>query len=546
MSTANDGMSFSKLIAVIGVLAVASVGCLLALLWVSSTVKSAYTSQQIAAGLASEFRQASDDLTRTVRLYVVTGDDRFKNEYNTIADRLDGKAARADGSKAPIIDLMKQAGYTAAELAKLDDAKRLSDDLIKIETQAMELTAKNVDDDKAKARELVHGQAYMAEIDKINKPVAEFFRMLDARTDMAIADAAQLQMGLSALMLALIGALVGTMVLANRLLLSQIGGSVDQANTAIRNFAEGDFSKPVPAENQHSMLAALESMRHALQGVVTTIVEQSAQVAKTAAELSSSASEVSGNSEKQADATSSMAASVEELSVSINHISEVSRDVTALSSTARNAASDGAAVIQKTINEMATIFSTVNSASESVKHLGEKSGEIANIVGLIKDVADQTNLLALNAAIEAARAGEQGRGFAVVADEVRKLAERSAASATEISGLVEQIGTGTRVAVDSMSAVTRNVEHGVSLTNQAVAAIADIQDGAAKVDGEISTITMAIREQAEASQNIAALVETIASRTEQSSSASASTASEAQRLTELAATMRGTVARFKV
>ena len=96
MSTANDGMSFSKLIAVIGVLAVASVGCLLALLWVSSTVKSAYTSQQIAAGLASEFRQASDDLTRTVRLYVVTGDDRFKNEYNTIADRLDGKAARAD------------------------------------------------------------------------------------------------------------------------------------------------------------------------------------------------------------------------------------------------------------------------------------------------------------------------------------------------------------------------------------------------------------------------------------------------------------------
>jgi methyl-accepting chemotaxis protein len=164
----------------------------------------------------------------------------------------------------------------------------------------------------------------------------------------------------------------------------------------------------------------------------------------------------------------------------------------------------------------------------------------------IREIADQTNLLALNAAIEAARAGEQGRGFAVVADEVRKLAERTSASTTEISGMVENIQHGTRNAVQSMEDGVKQAGKGVELAGQAGGSITEIRDGALRVMQVVNNISDSIREQGATSNDIAKSIEQIAQMSEESASAVQHTADAARHLQQLSSSLHSSVSRFKL
>jgi len=187
----------------------------------------------------------------------------------------------------------------------------------------------------------------------------------------------------------------------------------------------------------------------------------------------------------------------------------------------------------------------VQSSSTIVEDLGRQSDQITSIVNTIKEIADQTNLLALNAAIEAARAGEQGRGFAVVADEVRKLAERTSLSTTEIGGMVAKIQNGTRSAVSSMQAGVVQVSNGVELANQAGDSINRIRDGAERVTHVVNGISDSISEQSSAGNQIAHQLETIAQMSEESAIAVGHTATAARHLHSLSASLHKTVAQFK-
>ena len=189
---------------------------------------------------------------------------------------------------------------------------------------------------------------------------------------------------------------------------------------------------------------------------------------------------------------------------------------------------------------------TVTSAANEIAQLETRTRDISSIIDVIKDVADQTNLLALNAAIEAARAGEQGRGFAVVADEVRKLAERTATSTREISTMIAAIQTDTRGAVATMRAGVEQVGRGVELANQAGAATREIHAGAGQVVTMVNTISSTLHEQSQASAAVAGNVEHIASMAEQNGKAIMGAAAAVEHLHELADTLNHSASQFRL
>ena len=206
----------------------------------------------------------------------------------------------------------------------------------------------------------------------------------------------------------------------------------------------------------------------------------------------------------------------------------------------------GGEVIHRTVDEMNQIAGTVRQASAAIDDLGQKSDQITSVVQVIKEVADQTNLLALNAAIEAARAGEQGRGFAVVADEVRKLAERTTKATEEIAAMVNSMQESARSAVSTMDDAVGRVGSGAALAQQAGEAINQIKSGADQVVNVVNDISAALAEQSVASNDIAGHVERVAQMTEENSAAAGETANSAGHLQHLAVEMRGAVSRFKI
>ena len=283
-----------------------------------------------------------------------------------------------------------------------------------------------------------------------------------------------------------------------------------------------------------------------LRGLVMTINQTAVQVSAAAQETQSTAMHLAEASEHQAQEIAGASAAVNEMAVSIDQVSANAAESAAVAERSVAIAHKGAEVVQNTITGMDTIREQIQETSKRIKRLGESSQEIGDIVSLINDIADQTNILALNAAIQASMAGEAGRGFAVVADEVQRLAERSAAATKQIEQLVKTIQTDTNEAVISMEQTTAEVVRGARLAQDAGVALGEIESVSRSLADLIQNISNAARQQAASAGHISNTMNVIQEITSQTTAGTIATARSIGNLAEMANELRQSVAGFKL
>lgn len=314
----------------------------------------------------------------------------------------------------------------------------------------------------------------------------------------------------------------------------------------ISDLADGDLTVEATVTEDFTGTIA-DSINFAiaeLRSLVQNVASSSEKVASSTAATRSVSLQLADSAEHQAQEIAGVSAAINEMAITIDQVSSNSAESSAVAERSVSIAKNGAQVVRNTIEGMDTIREQIQDTSKRIKRLGESSQEIGDIVSLINEIADQTNILALNAAIQAAMAGEAGRGFAVVADEVQRLAERSATATKQIAGLVKTIQTDTHEAVASMEQTTAEVVKGAELANSAGTALEEIETVSTNLAELIQDISEAAKHQATTSSHISNTMNIIQEITSQTLSGTNDTATSIGDLAEMAIEMRESVSGF--
>ncbi len=344
-------------------------------------------------------------------------------------------------------------------------------------------------------------------------------------------------------------ALVLTIVIAvwvGRSVRGPLNTAVDVAEYAAKN---DDFTREVPPGGVIEVVRAAQAFNHLItefRRILGEASRSSGQISDASHQLVTSCSQLNAAASQQSDASASIAAAIEQVSVSVSETASSAGTVSELARQSGQDTETAIEVMSKAVHSVDRITELIAASSNHVVKLEHSSQQIGGIIQVIKEIADQTNLLALNAAIEAARAGEQGRGFAVVADEVRKLAERSAHSTEEIASLIQNIQNQIGDTVSTMQQASEQANQNRQLVADTEGALRGIGDSSVTMVSHVQNIADAIREQDSALQQVAINVEKIAQMTEESRASANANADTATQMASLSDTLRNSVARFKI
>jgi len=477
-----------------------------------------------------------------MRGFIVTGKDAFLEPLNN------GKAA----FQKTFDDLRRLTSDNPVQQRRLDELQSIEGQWLNDDVEANLALRRDTNAGTRPISEVVNrlGEGRdKAKMDGMRRLIAEMKAEEASLLDIRKANMEQAQsMALSFLAIGGVVAAIVAVIVALTLSRS-IAGRLAQAVDVAKSIAGGRLDIQIADGSRDeigTLMTAFGGMRDRLRDMITQIQGGATRLAGMAQSISSATEQLSVSSSEQSTAASSMAAAVEQLTVSIGHVADNAREAHGISSESGQQSVEGGTVIQNTLGSMQLIADTVQNAATQISELDRHSDQISSIVNVIKEIADQTNLLALNAAIEAARAGEQGRGFAVVADEVRLLAQRTAGSTEEITGMIQKIQQSTRSAVSNMDVGVQQVGKGVELASQAGNAIVSIREGSGRVVKVVDQISIALREQSSASEDVARHVEHIAQMSAQNSQAVRETSNTTLSLKSLAQDLEKQVAQFRL
>jgi methyl-accepting chemotaxis protein len=331
-----------------------------------------------------------------------------------------------------------------------------------------------------------------------------------------------------------------------RALSMQLGGDPDTVVTLVKLIAEGNLAVPIPSPDEGSLLEAIDSMQKDLRSMVADTQIATTLLGDIAIEYAKTVASIADMAIRQSDATQIVSSSVEQLSTSIAESASYAEHALTLGAESEVQAIQSVTEVNSAFGQMKEIASSINTASESINHLSKESSRISSLVGVIREIADQTNLLALNAAIEAARAGEQGRGFAVVADEVRKLAERTSSSSAEIVGVLSKVQHSTQDAVNCMHHSVTEVEKNSNMAQTVNISVNTMREKMSGIVTELRAISSALAEQRIASEHVAIHVEAIAKEASGSRAFTKKGLQASEELQQVASRLQTSVRKLKI
>lgn len=514
--------------------------------------------------LATELRDSSKELTNMVRMYAATGDPQAEQYYQFVIDERAGNIPRksnrsvAPGQHRPLLDLLREYGITDKEFDKIREASQLSNALVPLEIEAM-YAVKGIykdengsytlhkEPDKAYALQLVYSSHYQTEVKKIMGALDDFSTMLDRRTKMdvqIVLSEVRFNQYIVISCLLFIFLFSGLSVAYTRVKISR---PLSETTDFAERVAKGDLSSSIEVtskneighlrltlnimidtlkqrileseehskqaklkeeearisriETEEALFQAKEAVTH-IKHVAETVNGVVDVVSHVSKDLSGRVAQSEQGAGEQASRVAETATAMDEMNATMNAVAGNAEQAMAVSSEAREKALSGAELVNRVLKGMSEVQNQTEALKQDILTLGKQAEDIGQIMVVISDIADQTNLLALNAAIEAARAGEAGRGFAVVADEVRKLAEKTMGATGQVGQSVKGIQDGARKNIVNVEKSVDSIADTMEIVRHSGLALENIVRLVGDAANEIHAITEASKEQSRASDSI--------------------------------------------
>ncbi|AVX01629.1 methyl-accepting chemotaxis protein [Vibrio vulnificus Env1] len=537
MNSMNINSTMKLVFGVIGLGIVISVVTVLQLNGLLQTVNQMSQVRYQSYQAADELRQSSDDLTRLGRTYVLTGDEAYEKMYMDILAIRNGDKPRpqnyhtiywdlvlnygqkpkADGARISLQKMMENLGFTQSEFQLLKQAQQNSDALVNMEVKAMNAVkglypdssgnyTRRAEPDMAMAAKLLHSKEYHQEKAKIMAPIDEFFKELEARTSRQFEAAAHdvrttVMIGNVSLIVVFVIAIIGY-VLVNR----KVVKPIDQMANILKEVdVNSDLTLRVDDKSNNELGVIGTTINKVLISYAKTINKIN-QVNDTISNISEAIQSITHKNISMAGQQNQememAATAMEEMTAALSNVAQSTNMAEQYAGSAEKEASTSKSVFDKTTREFSDLEGEFTNTSQIIQQLAEESSNVGNVLDVIKAIAEQTNLLALNAAIEAARAGEQGRGFAVVADEVRSLAQRTQDSTGEIESIIMTLQEKAKQSTSTIQSSADKMQSTRSNMGVANEALGTIQGSAVEIHKLNTSIAAATEEQLAVSDEI--------------------------------------------